>query len=105
MEKTIGYIMRYGGGATIAWTVLQSYQHSMLPEETIGGVIAGGIIYMIGDRMKQREFAEKQIKLEEKRLEADLHQFHTQVSYWKKIDSHLEKIVNGKISPNLPDDK
>lgn len=105
MQKAIGYLMRYGGGATIAWTMLQTVQYSMLPEETIGGVIAGGIVYMIGDRMKMREIAEEHLQLEKTKYEAEKGHFKSELDHWRKVESHLENIANGGISSNLPGDE
>jgi len=70
----MGYIMRYGGGLSIVATALRATNNTMLPEEYIGGVLAGGMVYLIGDRMGQREIAKRQLHLDEMRakLRGDL---------------------------------
>lgn len=88
MEMTLGeymgYIMRYGGGLFIAVTALRTSTDTMLPEEFIGGILAGGMLYLIGDRMGQREIAKRQLYLDEELLEVQ----KKQVSLLERIASH-----------------
>lgn len=92
MQRAMGYVMRYGGGAAIAWTMYNTIQESMLPEETIGGVIGGGVVYMIGHFMEMREIAVRDTNINGLRLDVE-----------RKIESHLEKIANGGVRTNILD--
>ncbi len=83
-QKVVGYAMRYAGGLTVAWTMYRAFNDTLLPEEFIGGVIAGGIVYIMGDCAARREIAGQQLKLDRRRLEIE-----------KKQVSLLERIAEG----------
>ncbi len=91
----MGYIMRYGGGLSIVATALRATNNTMLPEEYIGGVLAGGMVYLIGDRMGQREIAKRQLHLDEQLLDVQ----KRQVSLLGRIADH------DTVQSDLPDRK
>lgn len=82
VQKTVGYVLRYAGGITIAGSMYRVFYDNMLPEEFIGGVIAGGLIYIMGDCAARREIAQEQLHLDKKLLDVQ-----------KKQVALLEQIV------------
>ncbi len=95
IQETVGYVLRYAGGITVAGSMYRALNDTMLPEEFIGGVIAGGIVYIMGDCIARRKIAKQHLELDRMRFEIE-----------KKQVSLLERIAEGNdVRPDLSDGK